>query len=76
MEMHEYRVPNYKVIFKQTWGRSKEFVYKALPIIIILGIVLEILVILNALEPINFNTCQNVDFTHFSMSKGTAGVMG
>ncbi|MFX1381926.1 MAG: ferrous iron transport protein B, partial [Promethearchaeota archaeon] len=54
MEMHEYRVPNYKVILKQTWGRSKEFVYKALPIIIVLGIFLEILVIFDALTPINF----------------------
>ncbi len=53
MEMHEYRMPNYNVILKQTWLRSKEFVYKALPIIIILGITLEILLIFNALEPVN-----------------------
>ncbi|TFG08147.1 MAG: ferrous iron transport protein B [Promethearchaeota archaeon] len=53
MEMHEFRVPNYGVIFKQTWVRSKEFVYKALPLIIVLGIFLEILLIFNALEPIN-----------------------
>ncbi|MFX1287024.1 MAG: ferrous iron transport protein B [Promethearchaeota archaeon] len=53
MEMHEYRVPNYKVIFKQTWIRTKEFVYKAMPIMVILGIILEILLIFNALEPIN-----------------------
>lgn len=53
MEMHEYRMPNSKVILKQTWVRTKEFVYKALPVIIILGILLEILLIFNALEPIN-----------------------
>ena len=53
MEMHEYRMPNYNVILKQTWLRSKEFVFKALPIIIILGITLEILLIFNALEPVN-----------------------
>ena len=53
MEMHEYRRPNVNVILKQTWLRSKEFVFKALPIIIILGILLEILLIFNALEPIN-----------------------
>ncbi|MBD3255618.1 MAG: ferrous iron transport protein B [Candidatus Lokiarchaeota archaeon] len=53
MEMHEYRVPNYSVIMKQTWLRSKEFIFKALPIIIILGVFLEILLIFNALEPIN-----------------------
>jgi ferrous iron transport protein B len=53
MEMHEYRLPNSKVILKQTWVRTKEFVYKALPVIIVLGILLEILLIFNALEPIN-----------------------
>ena len=53
MEMHEYRIPNYPVIFKQTWVRSKEFILKAMPIMIILGIVLEILLLFNALEPIN-----------------------
>jgi len=53
MEMHAYRTPNYKVILKQTWVRTKEFVYKALPIIIVLGIVLEVLLILNLLEPVN-----------------------
>jgi len=53
MEMHEYRVPNYKVIFKQTWVRSKEFIFKAMPIMLILGIVLQILLIFNALEPVN-----------------------
>ncbi|MFX1478225.1 MAG: ferrous iron transport protein B [Promethearchaeota archaeon] len=53
MEMHEYRAPNVKVILKQTWLRSKEFIFKALPIIIILGILLEILLIFNALEPVN-----------------------
>jgi len=54
MEMHEYRMPNYNVIAKQTWFRSKEFVYKALPIIIVLGITLEIMLELRALDPINF----------------------
>ncbi|MFX1392980.1 MAG: ferrous iron transport protein B, partial [Promethearchaeota archaeon] len=31
MEMHEYRVPNFNVIVKQTYMRSKEFLFKALP---------------------------------------------
>ena len=53
MEMHEYRVPNYNVIAKQTWLRTKEFVFRAMPIIVILGIILEILLIFNALEPVN-----------------------
>jgi ferrous iron transport protein B len=54
MEMHEYRVPNYNVIAKQTWLRTKEFVFRALPIIVILGIFLEILLIFDALKPLNF----------------------
>ncbi|MBD3227774.1 MAG: ferrous iron transport protein B [Candidatus Lokiarchaeota archaeon] len=53
MEMHEYRKPNTSVILKQTWARTKEFVFKSLPIIIILGVLLEILFIFNLLEPIN-----------------------
>ena len=53
MEMHAYRAPNYKVIFKQTWLRSKEFIYRALPIIIILGVILEILFLFNVLAPVN-----------------------
>ena len=53
MEMHEYRVPNYAVIFKQTWIRTKEFIFKAMPIMLLFGIILEILLIFNALEPIN-----------------------
>jgi ferrous iron transport protein B len=54
MEMHAYRAPNYKVILKQTWIRSKEFIFRALPIIIILGVVLEVLFLFNILEPVNF----------------------
>ena len=53
MEMHEYRLPNSAVIFKQTWVRTKEFIFKAMPIMVLLGILLEILLIFNALEPIN-----------------------
>jgi len=53
MEMHEYRVPNYGVITKQTWVRSKEFINKSLPLIIIIGISLEIMLIFGLLEPVN-----------------------
>ncbi len=54
MEMHEYRVPNHNVILKQTWIRTKEFIYKAMPIIIVTGVLLEILFIYRLLDPINF----------------------
>jgi len=53
MEMHEYRVPNYNVIIKQTYLRSKEFIFKALPLIIVLGIIIEILIIYDLLSPVN-----------------------
>ncbi|MHA1273445.1 MAG: ferrous iron transport protein B [Promethearchaeota archaeon] len=53
MELHEYRAPNVNVILKQTWVRTKEFVYKAMPIIIILGMILEILFEFRLLDPIN-----------------------
>ena len=54
MEMHEYRIPNYSVILKQTWVRTKEFIFKAMPIIIVTGILLEILFMFRLLDPINF----------------------
>ncbi|MBD3196175.1 MAG: ferrous iron transport protein B [Candidatus Lokiarchaeota archaeon] len=53
MEMHEYRRPNFSVILKQTWVRSKEFIFKALPLLVILGISLEIILIFRLLDPIN-----------------------
>ena len=53
MEMHEYRLPNHKVIFKQTWMRTKEFIFKALPLIVVLGIILEIMLIFDLLSPLN-----------------------
>lgn len=53
MEMHEYRTPNFSVIMKQTWVRSKEFIFKALPIIIVLGITLEIMLLFRVLDPLN-----------------------
>ncbi|GAG58960.1 unnamed protein product, partial [marine sediment metagenome] len=36
-----------------TWFRSKEFVYKAMPLIIIIGMLMEIMLMFNLLEPIN-----------------------
>ncbi|MHA1720601.1 MAG: nucleoside recognition domain-containing protein, partial [Promethearchaeota archaeon] len=53
IELHDFRKPNFKVIFKQAWHRSKEFVYMALPLIIILGILMQILMEFNLLNWIN-----------------------
>ena len=53
IEFHDFRKPNSKVILKQTWHRSKEFVYRALPLIVVFGVMVEILLEFNLLEPLN-----------------------
>ncbi len=53
IELHDFRRPNLKVIFKQTWARSKEFVYMALPLIVVLGIFLQIMLEFQLMDPIN-----------------------
>ncbi|MBN2154685.1 MAG: ferrous iron transport protein B [Candidatus Lokiarchaeota archaeon] len=53
IELHDFRVPNFKVIAKQTWHRSKDFVIIAMPLIVGLGAVMQILIELNLLNPIN-----------------------
>ncbi|NMC05800.1 MAG: ferrous iron transport protein B, partial [Candidatus Lokiarchaeota archaeon] len=53
MEMHEYRKPNVGVVLKQTWARTKEFVVKSIPMIIVIGVAMEIVVLFRLLDPIN-----------------------
>lgn len=53
MEMHQYRVPNFKVVLRQTWMRSKDFFTMAVPLLIIIGMAMEIMLIFNVLEPFN-----------------------
>ena len=53
IELHDFRKPNLNVILKQTWARSKEFIYMALPLIVVLGILLQIMLEFHLLEPIN-----------------------
>lgn len=53
IELHDFRKPNFQVILKQTWHRSKEFIVMALPLIVLLGIILQILLEFNLLSPIN-----------------------
>ncbi len=43
IELHDFRKPNGKIILKQTWHRSKEFVVFALPLIVLLSILMQIL---------------------------------
>jgi len=53
MEMVPLRKPNLKVVLTQTWFRLKEFIYIAIPIIILGSIFLKSLEILDILTPIN-----------------------
>ncbi|MCP4763489.1 MAG: ferrous iron transporter B [archaeon] len=53
IELHDFRKPNFKVILKQTWNRCKEFVYLALPLIVIISGLMEILMQFDLLNPVN-----------------------
>ncbi|GAB4329561.1 MAG: ferrous iron transport protein B [Promethearchaeota archaeon] len=53
IELHEFRRPNFRVVLKQTWNRGKEFVHKGLPLMFVLGAILEVTAISNLLEPVN-----------------------
>lgn len=53
IELHDFRVPNFKVITKQTWNRSKDFILIAMPLIIALGAIMEILIQFNILDMIS-----------------------
>ena len=53
MEMHSYRMPSTKVVLRQTWFRTKDFIYIAFPFIIISGVVLKIMDIFGLLSVIN-----------------------
>jgi ferrous iron transport protein B len=52
MEMPRFRKPVFKVIFRQTWVRLKEFFYFAMPIIITANVVMEGLILLKFIGPV------------------------
>jgi ferrous iron transport protein B len=52
MEMPCYRKPVMRIILKQTWVRLKEFTYIAFPIIIGANAFIELLALLNWIEPV------------------------
>jgi ferrous iron transport protein B len=52
MEMPRFRKPVFKIIFRQTWVRLKDFFSFAMPIIIIANIVMEGLILLKFINPI------------------------
>ena len=53
MEMPRFRKPVFKVIFRQTWVRLKEFFYFAMPIIITANVVMEGLILLKFIGPVS-----------------------
>lgn len=52
MEMPPYRVPNAKVVLRQTWARLKDFIIIAFPFIIIGSLILSGLEIAGWLDPV------------------------
>jgi len=52
MEMPEYRAPNLRTVFLQTWFRLKDFLYIAGPLVIISGIIIEGIYLAGWLESI------------------------
>ncbi|MHA1341063.1 MAG: ferrous iron transport protein B [Promethearchaeota archaeon] len=65
IELHDFRKPNFKVIVLQTWRSSKEFIYRALPLIVILGVVIQILI-----------ETESVDFINIFLSPVTVSILG
>ncbi|MHA1819369.1 MAG: ferrous iron transport protein B, partial [Promethearchaeota archaeon] len=53
IELHDFRTPNFKIIMKQSWRSSKDFIYRALPLIVVLGILIQILMEFNMLAFLN-----------------------
>lgn len=50
MEMPRYRKPVLRVIIRQTWIRLREFIVFALPIIVVSNALMEVLILLNAIN--------------------------
>ncbi|MEF3691806.1 MAG: ferrous iron transport protein B [Candidatus Moraniibacteriota bacterium] len=53
MDMPDYKLPNLKNVFLQTWGRLREFIFIAGPIIILSGVIIEALYISGGLRVIS-----------------------
>jgi len=77
MEMHSYRIPHLKTVAKQAWFRIKEFIYIALPLIIVSSLVIKVLevtvlsdVLENLMRPIT------IDWLGLPSFSGTALIFG
>lgn len=53
MEMGSFKRPSAKVVFKQTWARTKSLIYVVFPIYIIGSALIQVLFALNVLTPIS-----------------------
>jgi ferrous iron transport protein B len=53
IELHDITMPDFKTTLQQTWKNSKDFVYLAIPLIIFMGSLLQILDYINILDLIN-----------------------
>lgn len=53
MDMPDYKIPNFKTVFLQTWFRLKEFIFIAGPLIIISGMIIEGIYLAGWLNPVS-----------------------
>jgi ferrous iron transport protein B len=53
MEMGTFKVPSLKVVFKQTWSRTKSIIYVVFPIYIVGSALIQVLFVLDILTPIS-----------------------
>lgn len=63
MEMPDYRAPNLKAVFLQTWFRVKEFIFIAAPLVIFLGLIIKAISLAGWLDAVaNFLSPITVDW--------------
>ena len=53
MEVPQYKMPSLKIVLKQSWARFREFVYLAIPLIVVGSIIIEGLYITGWLDVIS-----------------------
>lgn len=53
MDMPDYKIPNFKTVFSQTWFRIREFIFIAGPLIVISGIIIEGIYLAGWLIPVS-----------------------
>jgi ferrous iron transport protein B len=77
MEMHDYRMPDFKTVAKQAWFRIKDFIYIAFPLIIVCSFLIKVLDVTNLSESIeNLMKPITVDWLGLPAFTGIALIAG